>query len=895
MVDPIGVTVQDPSQEVAAGAGAIRGMAAAPTAGELQPALELAWAVAKAGTLARPAIPPPARLRPLMRFTSLPKGAMTTMRQVVEEDTGFRARVVEWADEADLDRSAWLWLVRPIGEEKGPETILRSNSKAASEPLASARPADDGAEAELTLLRQVNVELVEQLTAKHQARRNAESDREAAEVAGRQTEAEEGPPATVRRQAEPDRGFTQMAHRQAEPIAGPGDETGRPADRERALLQEAVRVLESRVSTLVTDLDDTAEYVTQASEQLDSARNEIGLLTAQLEEARAEAARSQVERDVTEAACRQAEADRDGADTARRTADEDRARLQAAVQALESRVSTLVTDLDDTAEQMTEATHQRDTIGDHVALLTDQLEEAHREATRLQIQRDAIEAACRQAEVDRDGAEMARRTADEDRVRLEAAVRALESRVSTLVTDLDDTAGQMGQGSRQLDTTRDHIAQLTAELKDARAEAARLHAEREATEIARNQAEADRDGAVVDRRTADDERALLQEAVKALEAKVCSLVTDLGDTAMQLTEVSQQRDTAHDQIAQLIDQLHDASAELARLQSGREEIRSAAGRGIARAAEAARLLSVTLAEVALTGGEAKIQGERAGAIERLAGGPRPTTSELAWSEQSFGGEWLGRSSLSEVGEPAWREPSLGGEGTATGDRRPTDRSERQGEDRTPDRAPLEEDRFSRRARQEEEVLSSRPKSPRSPAVPARPTTRRRRPLPLPPAVFYDSFEAADHLVRVPGILLVVDGHNVTNLSSPDLELSRQRHQLVDGLAQLAKEPGPQVHVVFERADLSGWFEPPAPDRSQMRVTFSPGGVSPDQVIRDVIDQLHPAQAIMVATNDRQLQEWVRRCGGNVVSVSQLLAVLDRTSGRALRSGSSGGKFRKRRA
>src|SRR5262249_20848134 len=150
----------------------------------------------------------------------------------------------------------------------------------------------------------------------------------------------------------------------------------------------------------------------------------------------------------------------------------------------------------------------------------------------------------------------------------------------------------------------------------------------------------------------------------------------------------------------------------------------------------------------------------------------------------------------------------------------------------------------------------------------------------------------EHLVRVPGILLIVDGHNLTNLSSPDVELSR--HQLVEALAKLAKGSGPQVHVVFEHADLRGWVEPPARDRSQMRVSFSPDGVPSDRVIRDFIDQLHPAQTVVVASNDRELQEWVRRGGGNVVSVPQLLAVLRRGSGSLARAGSIGG-FRRRKA
>jgi predicted RNA-binding protein with PIN domain len=383
------------------------------------------------------------------------------------------------------------------------------------------------------------------------------------------------------------------------------------------------------------------------------------------------------------------------------------------------------------------------------------------------------------------------------------------------------------------------------------------------------------------------------------------LVTDLDDTAAQLRQASQQRDTARDEIAMLTEQLHRTSAELARLQAGRDEIRSAAGRGIARAAEAARLLSETLAEVALTGGgQAELQAGPDDAFERLGEGPPSGAGALVWSGPGLGDERPGRGSGS-LGDPAWDEPWLvddrlgepqGRSGDGSGRRADEGRpglAWHEEQDRLPDDGWHEEDRVSGGARQADRRPANPPDLSTGPVKHVRPPTRRRRPLPLPPAVFYDSFEAADHLVRVPGILLVIDGHNVSSLSSPEVELSRQRHQLVDTLMKLPKGAEPQVQVVFERADLSGWFEPPAPDRCQMRVTFAPDGVPPDQAIRDLINQLHPAQAVVVATNDRLLQEWVRRCGGNVVSVPQVLAVLNRVSAQTARSGSTG-RFRRRK-
>jgi predicted RNA-binding protein with PIN domain len=175
----------------------------------------------------------------------------------------------------------------------------------------------------------------------------------------------------------------------------------------------------------------------------------------------------------------------------------------------------------------------------------------------------------------------------------------------------------------------------------------------------------------------------------------------------------------------------------------------------------------------------------------------------------------------------------------------------------------------------EVAAAAKPATGTSPSRP-RPGTLRRRPVPLPPAIFDDSVEAAAHLVRVPSILLIVDGYNVTMTSWPHLELSRQRHQLVDALAELAMRVGTLVQVVFDGADMEGRFGPPANARRLMRVTFSPDGVEADEVIMDVVDHLDPSQAVVVATNDRELQDGVRRRGGNVITVAQLLAVIGRT-------------------
>src|SRR5690348_2653851 len=99
----------------------------------LRPALELSWAVAKVGSQARPPLPVPGRLRPLMRVARLPDRMLETVRKVVEEDTDFRERVVAAAEEPVLGRPSWLWLVRPEGWEAELSDLVEQAAGAESE------------------------------------------------------------------------------------------------------------------------------------------------------------------------------------------------------------------------------------------------------------------------------------------------------------------------------------------------------------------------------------------------------------------------------------------------------------------------------------------------------------------------------------------------------------------------------------------------------------------------------------------------------------------------------------------------------------------------------------------------------------------------------------------
>src|SRR5262249_5299940 len=78
----------------------------------LRGAIELAFAVAVAGTRLRPPLPSPPSLRPYLRFQKLPPAALGPVRKAVETDDAFRDRVAAVATEELVGRAGWPWVHR---------------------------------------------------------------------------------------------------------------------------------------------------------------------------------------------------------------------------------------------------------------------------------------------------------------------------------------------------------------------------------------------------------------------------------------------------------------------------------------------------------------------------------------------------------------------------------------------------------------------------------------------------------------------------------------------------------------------------------------------------------------------------------------------------------------
>jgi predicted RNA-binding protein with PIN domain len=180
-----------------------------------------------------------------------------------------------------------------------------------------------------------------------------------------------------------------------------------------------------------------------------------------------------------------------------------------------------------------------------------------------------------------------------------------------------------------------------------------------------------------------------------------------------------------------------------------------------------------------------------------------------------------------------------------------------------------------------------PEAPAAPAELTAPTSSRvarndrvvrpprRVAVPLPPAVFDDSAEAAEYLVRVPQMMLLVDGYNVSLQAWPDVAIPEQRRRLVDSLSGLAARTGISVHIVFDGAEQPEPRPTSLPPRSPVRLRFSPPDVEADEVLIEMAEELPSGRPVTVATSDRRVQDEVRRRGANVISTPQLLGLLGR--------------------
>lgn len=172
--------------------------------------------------------------------------------------------------------------------------------------------------------------------------------------------------------------------------------------------------------------------------------------------------------------------------------------------------------------------------------------------------------------------------------------------------------------------------------------------------------------------------------------------------------------------------------------------------------------------------------------------------------------------------------------------------------------------------------SDQPEDPSStasePVSNERRTPRRRRPAPpLPFGVDDDSPRAAMAWITDPGNTVVVDGYNLARTLWANCTPEEERRRTVAVLEELHSRTGITVIVVFDGAD-----DTMAPSASRtVRVRFSPTGVTADDVILDLLQELPRDRPVVVVSSDREVADGARADGAAVLGSDRFAVALGR--------------------
>ena len=154
--------------------------------------------------------------------------------------------------------------------------------------------------------------------------------------------------------------------------------------------------------------------------------------------------------------------------------------------------------------------------------------------------------------------------------------------------------------------------------------------------------------------------------------------------------------------------------------------------------------------------------------------------------------------------------------------------------------------------------------------PPEPPLARRIAPGLPPGLIADSVGGTDAMLRSPGLVLVVDGYNITKQAWPDATLADQRERLAQRLATLHTRCGCQAVVVFDGDGTPGI---PALRRPGLHVLFSAPGEEADEVVVREVTDLPKRVPAVVASSDAWVREHAEAAGAVVVSATTLIACL----------------------
>jgi len=130
-------------------------------------------------------------------------------------------------------------------------------------------------------------------------------------------------------------------------------------------------------------------------------------------------------------------------------------------------------------------------------------------------------------------------------------------------------------------------------------------------------------------------------------------------------------------------------------------------------------------------------------------------------------------------------------------------------------------------------------------------------------------EATDQLLRAPGVVVLVDGYNVSMTGWPHLDVTAQRASLQSMLGVAVARTGVEVHVVFDGDDDGRG--PVVTSSLPVRVRYTPAGVEADDVLIRMAGEIPADRPVVVVSSDRRVRDGSAAVGANLVSSSALLA------------------------
>ena len=140
----------------------------------------------------------------------------------------------------------------------------------------------------------------------------------------------------------------------------------------------------------------------------------------------------------------------------------------------------------------------------------------------------------------------------------------------------------------------------------------------------------------------------------------------------------------------------------------------------------------------------------------------------------------------------------------------------------------------------------------------------------PPGMITEDPVALEAMLRTPGVMLVIDGYNVSMAGWGGESIRIQRDRLLNACAALHARLRCAITLVFDGADVEGV---PVPRRPGVHVVFSEAGQEADHVVVEGVKSLPFDVPVIVASSDHWVREHSEQAGARVVAADAILRVL----------------------